>query len=87
MVEVIPETAGQYIGRKDKKSKKIYKWDIVKFRKILTGITNIGVVKFDNASFYIESGWLTSYACLVYEPEVIGNIHDNPELLEVPDGN
>ena len=82
MVEVIPETVGQYTGLKDKKGKKIREGDIVKYRREESRTTSIGVVKFDNASFYIDSGWLTSYAWLDYEAEVIGNFHDNPELLK-----
>jgi len=42
-----------------------------------------GVVMFDNGSFMIKSDIGAHYRWLDYEAEVLGNIFDNPELLEV----
>lgn len=74
-------TIGQYTGLKDKNEKEIYEGDIVKIEYIQTTIEK-AVIKYKGASFYgstFADDWeLDEY----YEIEVIGNIYDNPELLE-----
>ena len=86
---VIPETIGQYTGLTDKNGTKIFEGDIVKVQDDIfgspfcNGIT--GKVVYAETAFFIEpknpmeSQWLYN-ECAVYE--VIGNIHDNPELLK-----
>lgn len=78
--EVIPETVGQYTGLTDKNIKKIFEGDICK-----DSLNFVFAVKWDekNSRFL---GY-TSKQKLIYvgkEPkvEVIGNIYDNPKLLE-----
>lgn len=88
--EVVPETVGQYTGLEDKNGKKIFEGDIVKYSEIdIDGSDDkyIGVIYYNQstANYVIQKGkymvnFVTSWICDV---EVIGNIHDNPELMEV----
>lgn len=81
---VITETIGQYTGLTDKNGKKIFEGDIVKhdFGKEQIGV-QYAVVEFDSkyASFLINplDDWM--FCCDKSDCEVVGNIHDNHELL------
>ena len=94
--QVIPETVGQFTGLIDKNSKKIFEGDILKIihkyqspfdddTKEYTDITT-DVVFFDDEGLCFSYG-KSPFLCVVdnvtAEYEVVGNIHDNPELLEV----
>ena len=87
--EVDPETVGQYTGLKDMNGKRIFEGDIVKaqdnliFSPFCDGL--VGKVVYIETAFFIEPKDPTKAEylfneCAVYE--VLGNIHDNPELLE-----
>ena len=77
-VEVDPATVGQYIGLKDKNGREIYEGDII-FRP-----NEVGRIEFsEDGSFLIRFPHHLARLNATWEPiEVIGNIHDNPELLE-----
>ncbi len=87
--EVIPESVGQYTGIKDKKHREIYEGDIVE-QELLGNVSLdfgsfIGVVKFIDGTYMIENAEGTFGVELFSETnpnEAIGNIYENPELLE-----
>lgn len=79
--EVDTKTVGQYTGRRDKNGDMIFKGDIVCGMRF-DGMRFAGVVKYDNASFYIENDTISYYAWMDYEVEIIGNITDDPELIK-----
>ena len=79
------ETVGQYTGLTDKNGKKIFEGDIVQGKDRLEKHLEVfGYIDHKNGSFVITGDFMTHYRWLDYEVEVIGNIHDNPELLENP---
>lgn len=87
-INVYPETVGEYTGLTDKNGKKIFEGDIVKGdREYFTYAHLYGRVVYDGGQFSIAfDDALEDIECLgawANAVEVIGNIHDNPELLEV----
>lgn len=76
-----PETVGQFTGLTDRNGNKIFEGDIVK--QIYNGLAHIVTWDKMRALFYLESnsGIVGFYHCFGEELKIIGNIHDNPELL------
>lgn len=81
---VYAETVGQYTGFKDKNGKKIFDGHII--RNLKTKETAVVQWFPEHFAFMVwckssnEVGFL--YECTKSNIEVIGNIHDNPELLK-----
>lgn len=68
----------QFTGLLDKHGKEIYEGDII--RDVDTKET--GTVGFELGGFYCTIDWGTDFYKGVYRNgEIIGNIHENPELL------
>ena len=87
--KVFPSTVGQFTGLTDKNGKKIFEGDIVKYKSGSTvlfhevvferrnGCAYFGVVMGENETWDFNN----SFPSTLFE--IVGNIHDNPELLEV----
>lgn len=75
---VDPATVGQYTGLTDKNGTRIFDGDLVVPTNRRRLSNKPQVVKYDPLSGY----WMCSPA---REPLIVGNIHDNPELLEEPE--
>ena len=84
---VDPATVGQYTGLKDKKDKEIYEGDILRVT------LDFSEELVNREVYYLEDGFCIHiddetdiqrivYAVYARDAEVIGNIHDNPELLK-----
>lgn len=80
---VLPETIGQYTGLTDKNGVKIFEGDVV----LIDGFYVPLLVEFIDFSWVCTNKKVARYYKHKLgqdnpEYEVIGNIHDNPELLE-----
>ena len=97
---VYTDTLGQFTGLTDKNGKKVFEGDILKFTDVKYEYEWIGRVEFGNPNeeynwgfqlVYIKGEkpntdilcWFDMEEAGAFA-EVIGNIHDNPELLENP---
>lgn len=82
-IEVDPATVGQYTGLTDKNDVRIFEGDII----LISDSTKPVLVEFINFSWECTNKKIGPYYRhrLEYNSkkyEVIGNIHDNPELLK-----
>ena len=78
-IEVVRGTLSQFIGLADKNGRKIFEGDIVEYKE-----ENGEIVYDTETAMYIVSfdTWCTDFDHIYSrEIEIIGNIHDNPELL------
>ena len=91
-VPVKVETLGQYTGLKDRNGKKIFEGDILEYigkRKDNMNKVYRRKVVFHEGMFALLSKELQAYSALNYHCmkdgrsvwRVIGNVHDNPELI------
>lgn len=92
-IEVIPETVGQYTGRKDVNKKKIFEGDIIQQTNLYDNLDMTGVVVFSKSSQFVihhtytkkenifKAGKKKAFA-INSNCKVIGDVYNNSDLLE-----
>ena len=90
---VSPETVGQFTGLTDKNGNRIFEGDIIEahFDELFPDLATTLIVVWSDYGWFgrdmegnvdsLECKWVSDFF------EIIGNIHDNPELLEVSGNN
>lgn len=89
--QVDPDTVGQYTGLKDKHGKRIFEGDIVRYYERQLGGADAPVIQsvgYEEGGFcvhnYFLNNWLRNAVngnIQLEGIEIIGNIHDNPDLI------
>ncbi len=87
---VIPETVGQYTGLTDKNGKKIFEGDILKDHSFTIDDFSKVVYDTENAQFSLADcdeicDTMEEWERYREDYEIVGNIYDNPELVESED--
>lgn len=97
--EIDPATVSQHIGMTDKNGERIFEGDIVHILGDQTSdnwksVDYTALIAFIDSGFCAIDGTIEEHgfrryalACMDFSLEVIGNIHDNPELLKDGDTN
>lgn len=84
--QIVVNTGGQYTGLQDKRGAKIFEGDIIRLDFDTRSTTEI--VEFRNGRFVtvdpLKPFRDEALVVFVKNATIIGNIHDNPELCQLP---
>ena len=82
IIEVVPETVGQLTDQKDMNGKEVFEGDIFGWEYFSGGkkISAVGIVTWDDSEDGFDFG--DHRRPSFCERELIGNIHENPELVK-----
>jgi len=83
VMHVKAHTIGQCTGIKDKRGKLIFEGDIMQHTTQDGEKCDPYKVSWIRNGWMIDFGYDAEYADHIHDDEIIGNTHDNPELLEV----
>ena len=91
-IEVDPATVGQFTGYFYKEGKRVFEGDVIKYYDLIANEELTSFVEWWEDGFVLQEirGFNAPSMCLVFEEsrvEIIGNIHDNPELLKGGDAD
>jgi uncharacterized phage protein (TIGR01671 family) len=78
-----PGTVGQCTGLRDKNENLIFEGDVVKYIHKDDKAQNITTVCFENYGWSLKNTALPFSIFAKTEMEIIGNIYDNPEMVEM----
>ena len=83
---VDPATVGQFTGLKDRNGREIYEGDIMEIPETEFNARIIGTVEYQEDSFFIQSrnggsAWGLHWSLRKHDAGILGNLPDNPELL------
>lgn len=84
LMQVDPETVGQFIGLKTDTGKDVYDGDVITVPELVSLVNDfVDVIEFDNGSFRLcrATDILVCQELMDEGVSVIGNKWDNPELL------
>lgn len=83
--EVDQETVGQYIGIDDRNGIQIFEGDIVK----IISDDELAIIEYNTSEAIFEVKYISNNIVVNFseylwgrDVEIVGNIHDNPEILE-----